>query len=58
MISEPKEIAAAARRAVEAAYSKLIANRWTAPPEAVDRLKDVFRDARERLERITGRLWR
>lgn len=56
MISEPKEIAAA-RRAVEKAYSKLIANRWTAAPEAVGRLKDVFVEARWRLQRFTGKLW-
>jgi hypothetical protein len=49
---------AAARRAVETAYSKFMANRWTASPEAIDKLKDVFRDARQRLERLTGKLWR
>jgi DNA-binding FadR family transcriptional regulator len=54
---KPEQIAAA-RRTVEAAYAKLMANRWTASPEAVDRLKDVFRDARQRLERLTGKLWR
>jgi hypothetical protein len=57
-VTPKSEQIAAARRAVEAAYAKLMANRWTAPPDTVDRLKDRFRDARSRLERFTGKLWR